>query len=379
VLPESGSESGQDVEGPDEGTTPDGDAANDSLSGDAGIDVVDDGQGDASDASDSGDGGAVDGGDACADPNYCATHCAPGIDNCGLQRNCTDNCPSNRTCDPTTGNCTCMTAAGWCSGRCDSIQDNCGNTVMCPMCEGGLLCTSNTCGCVPLPNPCGSQQCGQVLDSCGHPVTCGNNGLCASGGICDADAGTCCTPSPNPCGGRCNVSVDNGCGQMVACPPTCGSPEVCDPTGSCCSPVSCGNSCGTVSNGCGGMMSCGCGMNQVCYSGQCCTPNGNPCSPNCYDNCGQPVACCPEGGPPDGGPDGGSCGQVGAQCLGGQGCCTWLKCTATQTCESSCIPQGSGPCSSLANCCYGATSCSMGVMADGAGPVPQTTMPGMCQ
>ena len=328
-----------------------------------------------------GDAAPPDGGDACtSDPNWCATHCGPGPDTCGVTRPCTDNCVAPWVCDPTSNQCQCQHDPNWCNGRCGVFNDNCGTPFDCMSCTGGVACNaSNTCGCTPAPNPCGSMQCGQTQDSCMHPVSCGNNGACASGGICDPDAGTCCTPLSNPCGGRCSGTVDNGCNQQIDCSAPCATGEVCDSTGTCvCPPISCGNSCGQVSNGCSSTM-CGCTSPYVCDTtdSQCCLPNGG-CSPTCIDNCGQPAPCCPDSGPPpDGGPpdDGGACNPPGGDCPGGMGCCTGLACTATQVCAGSCSTTF---CMTLADCCFGFTSCGGVILPDG-GMAAMGTGPGMCQ
>ncbi|NOK37135.1 hypothetical protein HMI49_28450 [Corallococcus exercitus] len=61
------------------------------------------------------------------------------------------------------------------------------------------------------------------------------------------------------------------------------SVEVFDPTATC-APTTCtaqGKNCGTLSDGCGGTLSCGtCGSGQTCGSNNVCTPNAPACSHN---------------------------------------------------------------------------------------------------
>jgi hypothetical protein len=336
---------------------------------DASVDV--DEGGDAADTS------AQDGGDGCVpDPDWCTSHCGTGPDNCDLSRGCANYCQSGWLCDPSTHSCMCQTDPMWCSGRCGKITDNCGKQIDCRTCSSGVACTSNTCGCTPLPDPCGTMQCGQTMDSCGHPVSCGINGRCAGGGVCDP-GGTCCTPKSNPCAGRCGTAVDNGCGQMIACPATCGSGQVCDPQGYCCSPTSCGNACGVVlGSGCGGMLTCSCTIG-VCYQGQCCVSQGL-CSGNCVNDCGQPSqTCCRDSGPPP--IDGGMCGPLGAACAGGQDCCSGF-CNAAMSCVQSCHPSHTS-CRLTSECCYGLT-CAFSGIEGGAGmsptPGPGPPLQGQC-
>jgi hypothetical protein len=315
-----------------------------------------------------------EGGDACtSDPNWCTTHCGAGLDNCGATRQCVNNCPAGWLCEATTNTCQCQADPSWCTGRCGTPRNNCGTPVGCGVCPGTTMCIANTCGCVPNPNPCGMMQCGQALDSCNHPVTCGVNGMCANGGVCNASTGTCCSPNPNPCAGRCGVSVDNGCGQMIACPAQCAGAQVCDPQGNCCMTSACGNACGTLPNGCGGKMTCGCGVGAVCDSqGLCCVPNGG-CSPTCIDNCGQPAPCCPKD---SGAPETGSCDPNGSAC-GPDGCCSGY-CGQGSICVSFCGAAGA-PCMTTQQCCQGLT-CSTLIAASassGGGAVPPPM--GSCQ
>jgi hypothetical protein len=334
ALPESSSEDAPRSDAPDAGSALDAD--------EGGRDAPAEDAADAADSADAGDERDSTASDGCVDTNWCTNHCGASVDNCGMRRPCTNNCPPSWVCDPT-AICVCQSDPTWCIGRCGTMPDNCNAKVDCMTCEGGLACNGNTCGCTPQPNPCGSRLCGQTLDSCNHPVICGVNGMCAGGGVCDPNTGTCCTPLTNPCAGRCSTSVDNGCGQLIACPSGCPTGEVCDQT-KCCAAPQCGNSCNTsLPNGCGTSVPCTCSGGQVCDpQGQCCTPTGG-CSPTCVDNCGQPAPCCPEGG---------MCAPLGGYCSGGPQCCTGACAQGGSpgTCVTSCGGPGA-PCLSSSDCC----------------------------
>jgi hypothetical protein len=53
--------------------------------------------------------------------------------------------------------------------------------------------------------------------------------------------------------------MNNGCGNVVSCG-TCSSPQTCGGGGMAhvcgCAPQTCGTRCGTVSDGCGGLLDC---------------------------------------------------------------------------------------------------------------------------
>jgi hypothetical protein len=123
--------------------------------------------------------------------------------------------------------CTPDSIAQTCAGTCGSVQNNCQQAVDCgscacdPACQACFICqdaptTSSTCVVDP----------GQAGDACGNPGQfCQANGRCA----CDA----------------------------ASCPP----PQTCSSSGACfCTPKTCtqmGATCGTISDGCGGLINCG--------------------------------------------------------------------------------------------------------------------------
>jgi hypothetical protein len=72
-----------------------------------------------------------------------------------------------------------------------------------------------------------------------------------------------------------------------------------DHVGACCTPTTCalqGDNCGTIADGCGGMIDCGtCGRDAVCTAGKCCTPlTACPAGDDCgtvADGCGGSISC----------------------------------------------------------------------------------------
>lgn len=248
--------------------------------------------GDAADAQDSADepdtSDSGDDGDACTpDPNWCNGHCLDSLDNCGQQRSCLD-CAFPNVCN-VNHQCQCAADPNYCANRCGMTTDNCGTSIDCGSCDGGLTCTSNSCGCVPQTESqaCGSRVCGAVTNNCGQTQGCGPNGSqsCAINGEVCLSGGTCCAPNnAGACNGRCNgVLVTNSCGQQVHCPLGCPGGEVC-----------------------------------VTSSDTCCKPDNScqlhPCVGT--NNCEQPCAC-------DGGPiDAGGCGPTGAPCSVNGNCCS---------------------------------------------------------
>jgi hypothetical protein len=127
---------------------------------------------------------------------------------------------------------------------CGKIGDGCGRALDCGMCPAGFNCNANgVCAdptCVPMTcnGPNGVQYCGMIGDGCGGALNCTCTiGTCGGGGI------------PGVCG-------------AVTCPPPLKTVQ-CNPTGG-------GQYCGTIGNGCGGIVSCP----TTCPMGAACPANG---------------------------------------------------------------------------------------------------------
>jgi len=101
-------------------------------------------------------------------------------------------------------------------------------------------------------------------------ITC-NGGFVLSNGACVRCTPTTCAAQGKNCG-----SISNGCGGTLSCgtcitPQTCGGGGTANVCGGGCTPTTCaaaGANCGSVSNGCGGTLSCGtCTAPQTCGGG----------------------------------------------------------------------------------------------------------------
>lgn len=182
----------------------------------------------------------------------------------------------------------------------------------------------------------GGKDCGEVADGCGGVVSCGPDAcatagqICGGGGVpnkCGTTPIQACTPktAAQACVGGKNCGwVSNGCGGVVSCG-TCGAGQSCGLGGAniCgpnCVPKTCaqlGKNCGLSSDGCGATLNCGtCGAGQICgaYSPNVCWAPGN-CSPKT-----QAQACANAGK---------NCGAVPNGCGGTLSC---GACPATQIC-----------------------------------------------
>jgi hypothetical protein len=178
--------------------------------------------------------------------------------------------------------------------------------------------------------------------------------LALIGGV-GAEADTLCKPSGHLPQSKCTKNAQCCSGR-------------CD-QGNCCTPLTCdayAGQCGTLSDGCGGTLTCTCDAGQcltcgsdntcvsVCNADQVCS-GGNRCCPTdrpqqCGDTCClDTVACDPSGS--------GCCvgiGNVtdGGQCSQNGDCCSGLCNGYTGLCFSGCLPNGT-PSFSAENCCSG--------------------------
>ena len=156
-----------------------------------------------------------------------------------------------------------------CSGKCGIVTNSCKKTVDCgscacdPPCPACFVCQ----GGVNLPGTC-------VLDPVLQGEICGEAGqVCQSDGSCTCDA-TCC-PACTTCGGDgacagcanccdgsgvCQDGVTNqACGSSGTCD-VCSGQEICQDQQCVCIPITqcpVELACGTISDGCGGQLTCG--------------------------------------------------------------------------------------------------------------------------
>ncbi len=187
---------------------------------------------------------------------------------------------------PDGGSCTAVSCTPTGGRYCEEIGDGCGLTLDCGACSGDWTCEDNVCVGGPscTPQTCsaeGASYCGMIGDGCGRALDCGDcaNGESCTSGVCVA-AGcvplTCETTGGTFCG-----VIGNGCGGSLDCGDcaggaTCGGggvEHVCGGAPDCvrvgCSPDGGAQYCGTIGDGCGGVLDCG-----DCDSGDTCGGDG---------------------------------------------------------------------------------------------------------
>ncbi|MFO0624041.1 MAG: hypothetical protein U0325_00370 [Polyangiales bacterium] len=256
--------------------------------------------------------------------------------------------------------------------NCGPAGDGCGGSLQCGTCASGLTCGGGgmpgRCGapgCTPRTCESAGANCGPVSNGCGGLLQCGTcpaGQSCGGGGrpsVCGTPSGaTTCTPRTcGSVGANCGP-VSDGCGGLLECG-TCpagqscgggGRPSVCGTGGGADAGVTCvrrtcmsaGANCGPVSDGCGGLLTCGtCPAGQTCGGGgrasvcgaptcvrRTCEAAGANCGP-VADGCGGLLQCgeCAPGE---------SCGAVRPSVCGTRGGST--TCTGLCQMRATCAP-----------------------------------------
>jgi hypothetical protein len=267
--------------------------------------------------------------------------CGTSFDGCAGYVSC-GTCGPGTLCDQSSGAGHCVACQQRTCGaqdfQCGSHSDACGGWLDCGDCAANQRCSPGvdsmgreTAKCVAcMPKTCAQlgAQCGVYSDGCGGTLNCGT---CGTGSTCTHgydpmgfESWTCQTCTPKTCaqlGAQCGY-ISDGCGATLNCG-TCGTGSQCtqgvDPNGfeswSCqtCTPRTCaqlGQQCGAVSDGCGGVLSCGTCSSGQCMSGHCCQPHAcgfEDCG-TISDGCGGSITCTSCGG---GGTGGGATGGTG--------------------------------------------------------------------
>ncbi|HXU69430.1 MAG TPA: hypothetical protein VN947_08875 [Polyangia bacterium] len=257
-----------------------------------------------------------------------------------------------------------------CTGLCGPIADAClGKNVECGGCGAGTVCNLVSHACeVPKTN-CAQlgAQCGNVRNSCGTRLFCGD---CPAGQECDPDSNQCVTCSNVTCGElgyQCGMAW-LGCGPETnltdcgGCP--AGANPVCNPYFHTCEP-SCtppdtvtlcatakskrGVECGIISDGCGGYVDCG-----GCQAGFACGAQGDP------------NRCEPQEAPTECEATGRTCGTITSECGGTVNCgsCTPpAVCNPNGVCGPPCTPKtcaqlGNPQCGLVDDGCMGQVKCN---------------------
>jgi hypothetical protein len=164
-----------------------------------------------------------------------------------------------------------------CAGHCGEFDPGCGRAKLsCGGCPGIDTCggggVPNVCGCTP--KTCAGRNCDSIDPGCGLPrLSCGQcsgTDTCGGGGI----PGVCgCTPGR--CGGQNCGTINPGCGLPPLSCGQCTSPAFCFENSFCCTPQTCGDSCGDIGDGCGRTLHCRqCGFKTFCDDDHRCHPIG---------------------------------------------------------------------------------------------------------
>jgi hypothetical protein len=315
----------------------------------------------------------------CVCANPCGKNdCGTKVDSCGNTVTCHGGscvgatsggtCGVGGTCCTPTGGCPSIQCAGTYQDPCTGTVYDCSADAGGPQCGGGSTCGTGGECCTPAT--CNADQCGSPTDPCtGATLSCGD---CSTNtdGRTHCNGTTCCQPTTACNADQCGSPVDPCTGNALSCGDcsgntdgrthcngtNCCQPATCD-TDQCGSPVdpctgnalSCGDCstntdgrthcngttccqpatacpagyCGNYTDPCTGNVipcSAGCGVNQNCYDGRCCTPETcatvgtascKPISPGCGL---APITCltCP----------------LGSECISNGTCCTPATCPA---------------------------------------------------
>jgi hypothetical protein len=262
------------------------------------------------------------------------------------------------------------------SGRVWSVQElwsnkqgKCTSTGPDPaVCSGTTLTSCRKCSCGDTGNACtgGTGVCettstNVLFGACEQctstdSTACGTSACTQSTTASQDDVCAACTPITScPAGDNCGT-ISNGCGGMVVCGTPCTAPQTCggggtaNQCGSPCTPLTAcpaGDNCGTISNGCGGTLACGgaCTAPETCGGGGAANQCGSPCTP---------LTACPAGD---------NCGTISNGCGGTLAC--GGACTAPETCGGGGAANQCGQmCVPLATCPAGL---NCGTMSDGCG------------
>ncbi|MBI5545511.1 MAG: hypothetical protein HY901_16625 [Deltaproteobacteria bacterium] len=260
------------------------------------------------DAGDQGDTGYA--GDGGCPPVSCEGQCGPIRDFCsGLVMQC-GGCSGGLVCNLDTH--VCVQPARNCQelgAECGRARNSCGERLGCGTCDDPALeCDRNTNQCVACSNPTCADlgyECGDAWLGCGPYSNVTHCGDCPNGSVCNPAFFVCeeaCTPSADEelcgaVGAECG-HISNGCGGLASCG-TCPEPERCaarDVENRCDLPeipnecVAANRQCGTLASACGTQLECGTCTDpeHICWPDGHCAP---PCVPYRCDQAPYAGAC----------------------------------------------------------------------------------------
>ncbi|MDP1826998.1 MAG: hypothetical protein Q8L48_27235 [Archangium sp.] len=288
--------------------------------------------------------------------------CSTAGQSCMFDEDGGARCDTTQTCDAGTRTCEGTVAVDCVQGQ--PIRADCARNASLKRCEAGRCVeTGNECTVSADRASCDGATVRYCQDGFRRELDCAALGFasCRAGACssCEADAGSSCGCTRTSCAfaGRNCGSISDGCGGMLDCG-TCPSPQICGGRGQAnicaqpCTPTTCaaqGKTCGTISNGCGGTLACGaCTLPATCGGGG--TPNtcGTGCTPTTCSALGKDCGTVANG-------CGGtlSCGTcAGPQTCGGGGTANVCGSCTAATCAGQGWDCGTGP-----NGCGGLLSC----------------------
>lgn len=218
-------------------------------------------------------------------------------------------CDTPETCDGGASTCEGNTAV-ICNFIGKTVRQDCARNASLKRCEAGACVeTGNECSLVDRAT-CNGTKVSFCQDGFTREVDCSGLGFsgCQNGAcvVSACSGAACCTPTTCVAAGATCGSISDGCGGTLSCG-SCTTPQTCGGSGTAnvcgvgsCTPTTClarGFNCGTASNGCGATLNCGtCTSPQICSGNVCgCTPRTScPTGQNCGtapDGCGGTVSC----------------------------------------------------------------------------------------
>ena len=213
-------------------------------------------------------------------------------------------CDTTGTCEPAPATCEGSVAVSCSLGK--PIRQDCARSGTRKRCEAGTCVeTGNECSVLSDRPACDGTTLRFCQDGFSRSLDCAGLGFKAcQSGACVATTGGCTPTTCADAGASCGTLSD-GCGGTLSCG-SCGATQTCggggraNVCGGSCTPTTCaarGFTCGSTSNGCGGTLNCGtCAAPQTCSANVCrCTPRttcgvGQNCG-TLADGCGGNITC----------------------------------------------------------------------------------------
>jgi len=295
----------------------------------------------------------------------CTGYCGVVWDKCtGKEWQC-GGCPAGDVCNIETHACNkALTTCTQLGAECGTIKNSCGTHIDCGTCPAGKECDPDTNRCVTCQNVTCKDlgyECGSAWLGCGPLSNTTDCGTCAGGKKCNTAYNLCeptCTPQPaatlcasakTASGVECGT-ISDGCGGLVDCGKCpagkgCGVAGVanrCEKLPFADECIVLGKNCGTLTSVCGGTLDCG-----TCQNGEVCNSNG-VCGPPC-----KPKVCADFAPDACGTYDDGCKGTLSCTCPGSGAICLATK-TPHECCTNTTICPAGSCATTVTNSCTGA-------------------------